>query len=251
MAQSVPQKAPPTQSSETSIATPTTADFRVRQALPQLIATPVTHVPAPAPVSSVPNPLAALSALLPQTNKSTLQHLPTHSSQPQLHQQPPAIDAQKLAIIQLLVQQGVPVEQITAILQAQPTSTPPVPTIQPPFLDPRPRQRRPLSRSRSPPPRRRSSFSRSPSPLSRRPPPRRRDDSPPQRVRRGSPVYGDYRSRSRSPPSAVRRRSPPPRERSPIRKSAPPPTEFKPRYLEWDDSLKPDLIRGTTCLTSV
>jgi hypothetical protein len=139
------------------------------------------------------------------------------------------------------MQQGVPVEKIAEILQAQ--STQPVGATVPAqvFPDSNPRERRPTSRSRSPPQRRRSPYSRSPPP---RRPIRRRDDSPPPRPRRGSPVYEDYGARSRSPPPPARRRSPPPRERSPIRK-APPPMEIKPRYIEWDESLKPDRIRGT------
>ena len=43
--------------------------------------------------------------------------------------------------------------------------------------------------------------------------------------------------------------SPPPRERSPLRKGGQGPPvvddrDFKPRFIEWDDSLKPDRIRG-------
>ena len=43
--------------------------------------------------------------------------------------------------------------------------------------------------------------------------------------------------------------SPPPRERSPLRKGGQGPPvvderDYKPRFVEWDDSLKPDRIRG-------
>jgi DNA-binding transcriptional MerR regulator len=160
----------------------------------------------------------------------------------------PPIDPQKLAIIQLLLQQGVPIEQVATILNAQPQSQQPPVAQQYPLS---PRSRRRDSRSRSPPQRRRSP-SRSISPPPRgRGRGRRRDsfDSPPPRRRR-SPSYDDYRrrspSRSRSPPANFRRNSPPPRKASPIRK--PPPItelkELKPRFIEYDESLKPDRIRG-------
>ena len=157
----------------------------------------------------------------------------------------PAIDSQKLAIIQLLLQQGVSLEQVATLLNAQQPQQPQYP--------PSPRGRR--SRSRSPPPRRRSP-SRSISPPARgRGRGRRRDsfDSPPPR-RRGSPSYDDYRrgspSRSRSPPPGRRRNSPPMRERSPLRKALPTVTDekdYKPRFVEFDESLKPDRIRGISC----
>jgi DNA-binding transcriptional MerR regulator len=154
-----------------------------------------------------------------------------------------AIDPQKLAIIQLLLQQGVSLEQVATLLNTQQPqqSQYPVP----------PRGRRSRSRSRSPPPRRRSP-SRSISPPARgRGRGRRRDsfDSPPPRRRR-SPSYDDYRmrspSRSRSPPQARRRNSPHIRERSPLRKlpAVTDEKDYKPRFVEYDESLKPDRIRG-------
>jgi len=160
----------------------------------------------------------------------------------------PAIDPQKLAIIQLLLQQGVPLEQVTAIL----SQTQPAQASQPPFPlspDRYGRRRDSRSRSRSPPPR---SPYRAGSPPRGRGRGRRREsfDSPPPRRRR-SPSYDDYRgnrrspSRSRSPPTR-KARSPPRKERSPVRKGLPQidPQDYKPRYIEWDDSLKPDRIRG-------
>jgi len=167
----------------------------------------------------------------------------------------PAIDPQKLAIIQLLLQQGVPVDQVAAILNPQPLVQQQLPPQYP--LSPRTRTRDPSSISRSPPPRRRSP-SPSISPPRGRGRGRRRDsfESPPPRRRR-SPSYDDYRgrspSRSRSPPPR-RRDSPPPRQRSPFRKPAQGPPvidekDHKPRFIEWDDTLKPDRIRGS-CLFS-
>lgn len=228
------------------------ADPRVRNAFspPQQISTPQSF-PAPAPPQSqagpVTNPLAALAALLPQAQQA---------------QQPavaaPAVDTQKLAIIQLLLQQGVPIEQVAAILNAQTQAQPQQLQPQIPQTYPlSPRGRRRDSRSRSPPPRRRSpSRSVSPPPARGRGRGRRRDsfDSPPPPRRRRSPSYDDYRggspSRSRSPPPARRRQSPTPRERSPLRKGGqglPVVDErnYKSRFIEWDDSLKPDRIRGS------
>src|SRR5271169_4982284 len=166
----------------------------------------------------------------------------------------PPVDPQKLAIIQLLLQQGVSIEQVATILNAQQPQQAPVSQQYP--LSPRGRLRD--SRSRSPPPRRRSpSRSMSPPPRGRGRG-RRRDslDSPPPRRRR-SPSYDDYRrrspSRSRSPPLKFRRNSPPPRKASPVRK--PPPitelTELKPLFIEYDESLKPDRIRGTSVVNLV
>lgn len=233
------------------------ADPRFRNAMspPQPLITPAIIPPQPPPVQTQPaaNPLAALAALLPQAPQYSLQHSQFNLTRhPAPAPAPPAIDTQKLAIIQLLLQQGVPIEQVTAILTAQqPAQPPPQHQNQYPLTPPR---GRPRSRSRSPPPPRRRSPSRSISP-----PPtrgrgrgrgRRRDDfnsPPPPQRRRRSPSYDDYRrpqsppSRSRSPPP--RRRSPPARERSPLRSSAPDIKDFKPRFIEWDDSLKPDRIR--------
>jgi len=249
---------------------PNAADPRFRNAMsppqptiaPAIIPPQLPPAPAVQPVPAA-NPLAALAALLPQQPQL---YFPT-SSQINLDvRQPaaPAIDTQKLTIIQLLLQQGVPIEQVTAILTAQqPAQLVPLPQQQPQQqaadksqypISPPPRGRA-RSRSRSPPPPRRRSPSRSispPSPRGRgRGRGRRRPDDfnsppPPQRHRR-SPSYEDYRrpqspsSRSRSPPPP-RRRSPPPRERSPHR-SGPGTKEFKPRFIETDDSLKPDRIR--------
>jgi hypothetical protein len=227
------------------------ADPRARNPLnpplqPTFPAAPAHIQPAPA---AVPNQLAALAALLPQANSYSpnLNNLIDETRQPTA----PAIDPQKLTLIQLLLSQGVSVEQIATLLNtpaatAQPQTTQPHP---PTAFAHSPEVR---SRSRSPP-RGRGRISPSISPPRNRGRGRRRDsfDSPSRRRR--SPSYDDYRrppSRSRSPPP--RRRSPPPvRERSPLRsplRSRPPPVvdekDYKPRFLEWDDSLKPDRIRG-------
>jgi hypothetical protein len=254
MAKNAPAAPPPAQQPQpvaSSYGNSTySADPRVRNAFspPQQISTPQSYPAAPQPQSQLapaPNPLAALAALLPQ------------AQQPQ---QPaaPAIDTQKLAIIQLLLQQGVPIDQVAAILnaqaQAQSQSQPQLATQIPQNYPLSPRGRR--RDSRSPPPRRRSpSRSPSPPPARGRGRGRRRDsfDSPPPQRRRRSPSYEDYRrgspSRSRSPPPGRRRMSPPPRERSPLRKGGQGPPvvderDYKPRFVEWDDSLKPDRIRG-------
>ena len=264
MAKAAPQPAPATASAPVPAvlnaggpyANSNSADPRVRnmKSPTQSIVTPAIPVPGPPPPPAPSsNPLAALAALLPQAKSASFSPV-TNISQPQ--SVVPGIDTQKLTIIQLLLQQGIPIEQITAILAAQqpPTTAPPQPQ-QPlphPFSpEPRGRRRHSPSRSRSPPPHRRS-YSRS---ISRSPPRRgrRQDtfDSPPPQRRRGSPSYDDFRgrsrSRSRSPPLQQRRRSPPPRERSPFRKQVVPVVsekDYKPRYIEWDDSLKPDRFRG-------
>jgi protein NRD1 len=208
--------------------------------------------PPQLPPQPAANPLAALAALLPQTQPYSPHHPQSNLSRQPAAAPAPAIDAQKLAIIQLLLQNGVPIEQITAILNAQQAAAQPPP---PQHLQ----NQYPLSpsrgrpRSRSPPPRRRSpSRSLSPPPgrgRGRGARGRRREDfhSPPPQRRRRSPSYEEYRrpgspSRSRSPPPP-RRRSPPVRDRSPLRAPAAEPKEFKPRFIEWDDSLRPDRIR--------
>lgn len=261
MAKNAPPAAPPVTQPSTSYGggsignSGNPADPRGRNAIspPQQLVTPVS-IP-----SAQPNPptsaatLAALTALLPQAvpyNPHFFTIFP-NLSQPAAS----AIDPQKLALIQLLLQQGVPIDQITTILngqQSQQPQTSAAPQSYP--LSPRARRRESRSMSRSPPPRRRSP-SRSISPPPRgRGRGRRRDsfDSPPPRRRR-SPSYDDYRrrspSRSRSPPGR-RRGSPPLRERSPLRRNSNniPPVidekDYKPRFIEHDDTLKPDRIRG-------
>ena len=249
MAKTAPAPAPPAADGSFGNST-NPADPRFRNIIspPQTFVTP--SIP-PQQAPTVPNPLAALAALLPQAQSYVpYKYVKSDNRQPAT----PSIDPQKLAIIQLLIQQGFSIEQIAPILNAQQQQQQQQQQQAPQQYPLSPRGRRRDSRSRSPPPRRRSpSRSLSPPPRGRGRGNRRRENfdssPPPQRYRR-SPSYDDYRrrspSRSRSPPN-FRRNSPPPRERSPIQKKPPPITELKeikPRYIEYDDSLKPDRIRG-------